>query len=140
MTIDLDILEMLKGQDYFMPEMKYWIKFMILIAFLALIGGFLKKYYFGILAENVTFRVRKDLYSSILQKNIGWHDDRDNGSSVLTSAIAQDTTLLNGVASDTIGTQMDANFALLTGIGIGLGFCWQEALICIALSPLMIIG
>ncbi len=47
-----------------------------------------QKYCFGTLGENVTLKVRKVLYSAILQKEYGFHDHRENGSSVLTSAMA----------------------------------------------------
>jgi hypothetical protein len=43
---------------------------------------------FGNLGENVTLKIRKELYFKILEKNIGWFDFRENGSSVLTSAMA----------------------------------------------------
>jgi len=36
-------------------------------------------------------KIRKLLYLSILKKEIGFHDDRDNGSSILTSIMAHDT-------------------------------------------------
>ena len=57
---------------------------------------------FGYLSEGVTYRIRTELYTAILQKNIGWFDDRQNGASVLTSAMAEDTTIINGCCSDAI--------------------------------------
>lgn len=57
---------------------------------------------FGTLGENVTLSVRKVLYTNILQKNIGWFDHPENGTSVLTSAMAQDTSIINGVSTESI--------------------------------------
>jgi ATP-binding cassette subfamily B (MDR/TAP) protein 1 len=48
----------------------------------------LKSYLFSVLGENVTLQVRRLLYKSILEKNIGWFDEQENQSSVLTSAMA----------------------------------------------------
>ena len=57
---------------------------------------------FSTLGEHVTFLMRGDLYKGILEKNIGWFDHPMNGVSVLTSAMAADTSLINGTASESI--------------------------------------
>lgn len=36
--------------------------------------GFISKYTFGYLAENVTLKIREELYAAILRKDIGWFD------------------------------------------------------------------
>jgi hypothetical protein len=72
----------------------------------------------------VTLVIRKILYSNILQKNIGWFDDRDNGPSVLTSTIASDTALINGISTESLGPMVEAFFSLFGGIIIGLFYCW----------------
>jgi ABC-type multidrug transport system fused ATPase/permease subunit len=66
--------------------------------------GFLfwQKYAFGIIGENVGEQFRAFLYKNILQKNIGFFDDRENGPSVLTSMMASETSLINGVGSESI--------------------------------------
>lgn len=79
---------------------------------------------FGHLGSNVTTAVRTILYHSILEKHIGWFDLRDNGVSVLTSAMAQDTSQVNGTGTESLGPSAEAAFALLGGIGIALGYCW----------------
>jgi len=67
------------------------------------IGTFGGKLCSGILGENVTLKIRQVLYLSILKKNIGWFDHKDNGPSVLTSAMASETAIINGASSDSIG-------------------------------------
>lgn len=92
------------------------------------------------MSENVTLKIRQDLYANILQKNIGWFDLKENGASVLTSIMASETTIINGVSSESVGPQVESMFALFGGIIIGLCYCWPEALICIGLSPFIMIG
>ena len=92
------------------------------------------------MSENVTLKIRQDLYANILQKNIGWFDLKENGASVLTSIMASETTIINGVSSESVGPQVESMFALLGGIIIGLCYCWPEALICIGLSPFIMLG
>jgi len=50
--------------------------------------GFINKYFFGVLGENVTLKIRQDLYESIIRKNIGWFDRYENSPAILTSAMA----------------------------------------------------
>lgn len=51
-------------------------------------------------SNNMVTNVRKDLYESILRKDIGWHDDRDNSAGILTGTLASDVQLLAGVSAE----------------------------------------
>jgi len=55
---------------------------------------------------------------------MGFFDFQENQSSVLTSAMAQDTALINGAASESLGPYIESLFALGGGLGIGFYFCW----------------
>ena len=74
--------------EYLKQEVVYWVVVFAIIGFIMFFTYFLAKKAFGTLGENVTLSVRKVLYDSILQKNIGWFDHPENGTSVLTSAMA----------------------------------------------------
>ena len=50
--------------------------------------GFIQITSFGVIGENVTLIMRKALYSSILSKNIGWFDLKDNSPGQLSSTMA----------------------------------------------------
>ena len=95
---------------------------------------------FGSLGNKVTYKIRDLLYSKILEKNIGWFDHRDNGASVLTSAMAKDTSLVNGVSTESVGPVVEGVCAIGAGLAFGFYFCWQESLICLLVSPVMIIA
>lgn len=58
------------------------------IALINFTSAIVAKNSYGNLGENVTLQIRRMLYESILRKNIGWFDLRENGVSVLTSAMA----------------------------------------------------
>jgi len=55
------------------------------------------------LGAKVTYQMRATLYNSIMSKNIGWFDLRENSVGILSSAMASDTSLVNGVSSESIG-------------------------------------
>jgi hypothetical protein len=68
--------------------------------------------------------MRKVLYKEILQKHIGWFDDSENGVSVLTTSMAQDTSVVNGVSTESLGPSSEGTFAMVAGLVIGFVACW----------------
>lgn len=90
------------GFDYLKSEVTFWSIVMLIIAGICFFSFSLTKKCFGTLGNNVTLEVRKILYAKILEKNIGYFDHPEHGSSVLTSAMASDTHLINGVGSESI--------------------------------------
>ena len=75
---------------------------MSIVGVLSFMFLFWQKYAFAIIGENVGEQFRAFLYKSILQKNIAFFDNRDNGPSVLTSMMASETSLINGVGSESL--------------------------------------
>ena len=68
--------------------------------------------------------MRHELYDSILTKNIGWFDLRENSVGSLSSAMAADTSLVNGVSSESLGPQIEGAFSMTAGLVIGFYYCW----------------
>lgn len=60
--------------DKMNEETNKWIYCILACGGAHLTIGFLSKYSFGYLAENVTLKIRRQLYANILRKNIGWFD------------------------------------------------------------------
>lgn len=59
-----------------------------------------------------------------MEKNIGWFDDRNNGPSVLTSVIAADTALINGISAESLAPAAEGICSLVAGICFGFYYCW----------------
>lgn len=112
------------GYELLEHYIKLYSGLMGVIALLCGIFSVTQKASFGYLGENTTFKIRQDLYMLIIRKNIGWFDDKENGVSVLTSAMAQDTSIINGVSTESLGPQLEGSFALIIGLIIGFIACW----------------
>jgi len=95
-----------------------------IIALTTGLGTMLSKFSFGALGRNVTKEIRTLLYASILSKNIGFFDAKENGTSVLTSAMEEDASVINGVGGESLGPIADAMCAIIVGLVIGFKFCW----------------
>ena len=79
---------------------------MFFCAITAGIAAFFAIYSFGVMGENVTLRIRDELYSSIIRKNIGWFDDKENAPGILSASMASDTQTINGIASEGLASQV----------------------------------
>lgn len=128
------------GDDYLQNEVT---KYSLMIVGVAVINGVaivFQKYSFGFLGNKVTQKVRELLYMNILQKSVGWFDNRDNGPSVLTSVLSADAAAINGVGGESIGPIAESVFGMIGGVGIAFYFSWLQAVVCLLVSPIMIIG
>ena len=99
------------------------------------LGFFTRQYCFGTLSENVTIRIRERLYASILEKNVGWFDDRSHSTSVLTSTMAEETSRLNEASTTSLQPLVTAFFAIVFGQVVGYAYCWPMALGGLAIVP-----
>ena len=96
-------MALMGGPDRVKEELSYWVIFTAILGGATLFGQFSSNYSFGTLGENVTMNVRKLLYGHILEMHMGWFDDKEHGSSVLTSAMAEDTAIINGAGAESFG-------------------------------------
>jgi ATP-binding cassette, subfamily B (MDR/TAP), member 1 len=76
--------------DKIRSDSNYWCMLMLVASVSAFFTGFSQKFSFGVIGENVTLKVRKQLYGSILQKHMGWFDDKMNSPGVLSATMASD--------------------------------------------------
>ena len=118
-------LEVVGGVGVVEDETRKYCTGILIIAFTTGLGMFLSKYSFGTLGQNVTKEVRKLVYASILGKNIGFFDAKENGTSVLTSAMEEDASVINGVGGESVGPFADALCACALGVSIAFYYCWQ---------------
>ena len=54
--------------------------------------------------------------------------------------MAQESSIINGASSESLGPYSESVFAIGGGLALGFYFCWQEALITLACVPAMIIS
>lgn len=112
------------SSSYIEERVKRYSLYMVIIACATFCSGFGNKWAFGRLGANVTLDIRKFLYNHILQKHMGFFDDRTNATGILTAAMAKDTSVINGVSAESLGPVVEAMCALAAGIGIAFYYCW----------------
>ena len=73
---------------------------MVCVAIASGLGVLFQKISFSFLGGNVTYEIRQILYDKVLRKNIGWFDQKEHASGILTKTMSHDTALINGVATE----------------------------------------
>jgi ABC-type multidrug transport system fused ATPase/permease subunit len=121
-------------------DLRQWILALCIIAFLTGLFKFLSVFIFGNIGQNITLNVRANLYRAILTKHVGWHDEPDNATGILSAVLAKDVQSLNGVSTEVLSTYAEAAASMLGGIIVAFCFTWQIALMAVAVSPLSVIG
>ena len=64
--------------DKIRSDSNYWCMLMLITSIVAFFTAFTQKFSFGVIGENVTLKIRKQLYNSILMKHMGWFDEKEN--------------------------------------------------------------
>ncbi|XWS62179.1 hypothetical protein CRYUN_Cryun07bG0188800 [Craigia yunnanensis] len=95
---------------------------------------------FGIMGERLTLRVREVMFSAILKNEIGWFDDLNNGSSMLTSRLETDATFLRGVVVDRSSILIQNVGLVIAAFIIAFILNWRITLVVLATFPLIISG
>jgi len=89
-----------KAEDILKYEILLLTKILVVTAVVTYIFTSNGKRLFGMLSYNLTYGIRKNLYESILVKNIGYFDFPENSTFVLSGIMQNDTTIINGVATE----------------------------------------
>ena len=116
-----------------------WCYIMIAAAILIFFGKALGGVMLEKVSENITGKVRQDLYQSIMRKDIGWHDHRENSAGILTGTLASDVQLLKGVSSEGLGSTIESVVAVMTGLIASFILSWPIALVTVCLLPVFLI-
>jgi len=83
-----------------MADINYFMLISIIIFVAGIVAGFFRVCIFNIVGERMVSRLRIQLYSSILNQEIPFFDEQKSGE--LVSRLGSDTTLLQGVISQSI--------------------------------------
>jgi len=75
---------------------------MLVVGIASFLCTFIAKVAFGFVGENMTQKIRSDLYTEILKKHIGWHDESSNAAGILSSILALEVQLLNGASTEAV--------------------------------------
>lgn len=98
----------------------------------------LQHYFYTLMGERLTRRIREMMFSAILRNEIGWFDFRENSSGLLTSRLASDATLVRGAIADRMSTIVQNVALTVTAFVIAFWLDWRVTLVILATFPLLL--
>lgn len=70
----------------------FWCGMFLVLTVGVLIVGFLNKYIYSYLGENLTYTVRGKLFTGIIFKHLGWFDNKERAPGILSNVLSEDIT------------------------------------------------
>ncbi|KAJ4812820.1 ABC transporter B family member 19 [Rhynchospora pubera] len=105
------------------------------------VGAYLvQHYFFSIMGENLTTRVRRMMLSAILRNEVGWFDEEDNNSSLVAARLAIDAADVKSAIAERISVILQNTTSLLTSFIVGFIIEWRVALLILATFPLLVLA
>ncbi|KAM9968902.1 hypothetical protein ACTFIW_000305 [Dictyostelium discoideum] len=103
------------------------------------ISNFFQGFLFSVIGEKLTYRLRRDCFAAIMRQDVGWFDLPDNSTGKLTSHLATDAALVQGMTSQRLGIVLQNILTMVGGLVIAFYSGWQLTLVIIACFPLVVI-
>ncbi|XP_010480688.1 PREDICTED: ABC transporter B family member 14 [Camelina sativa] len=98
----------------------------------------LQHYFYTLMGERLTSRVRLSLFSAILLNEIGWFDLDENNTGSLTSILSADATLVRSAIADRLSTIVQNISLTVTALALAFFYSWRVAAVVTACFPLLI--
>ncbi|KAL4616237.1 hypothetical protein ACB092_07G184300 [Castanea dentata] len=102
------------------------------------VGAYLiHHYFFSIMGENLTTRVRRMMLAAILRNEVGWFDEEEHNSSLLAARLAID---VKSAIAERISVILQNMTSLLTSFIVAFIVEWRVSLLILANFPLLVLA
>ncbi|KAL5554800.1 hypothetical protein UlMin_042201 [Ulmus minor] len=104
------------------------------------VANFLQHFYFGIMGEKMTERVRRMMFSAMLRNEVGWFDEEENSADTLSMRLANDATFVRAAFSNRLSIFIQDSAAVIVAVLIGMLLEWRYALVALATLPFLTVS
>jgi ABC-type multidrug transport system fused ATPase/permease subunit len=80
------------------------------------------------------------MFSELIYKQLSWYDRKPRLLERLSNLLKDEISKVNGISTEFIGVVSEAMVALVSGLAISFAFEWSMTLICLVLSPILVLG
>ncbi|CAL0328680.1 unnamed protein product [Lupinus luteus] len=95
-------------------------------------------YFYTLMGERLTARVRLLMFSAILKNEVAWFDLNENSTGSLTAMLAADATLVRSALADRLSTIVQNVALTVTAFAIAFTLSWKLTSVVAACLPLLI--
>ncbi|XP_043716827.1 ABC transporter B family member 20-like [Telopea speciosissima] len=121
-------------------EVDKWSLIIACMGIVTVVANFLQHFYFGIMGEKMTERVRRMLFSAMLRNEVGWFDEEENSADNLSMRLANDATFVRAAFSNRLSIFIQDTAAVAVAVLIGMLLQWRLALVALATLPILIVS
>ncbi|KAK1267629.1 ABC transporter B family member 1 [Acorus gramineus] len=104
----------------------------------ALVFNTVQHFFWDVVGENLTVRVREQMMDSVLKNEAAWFDREENSSSRVASRLALDANNVRSAIGDRISVIMQNSALMLVACTAGFVLQWRLALVLIAVFPVVV--
>ncbi|KAJ8439813.1 LOW QUALITY PROTEIN: hypothetical protein Cgig2_029073 [Carnegiea gigantea] len=98
----------------------------------------MQHYFYTLMGERITARVRLSMFKAMLSNEAGWFDWEENGVGSLTLKLAADATLVRTSLVDRLSTIVQNTALIVAAFVMAFKLSWRIAAITVAMFPLLI--
>ncbi|KAK5795315.1 ABC transporter B family member 6 [Gossypium arboreum] len=121
-------------------EVDRWCLIIACMGIVTVVANFLQHFYFGIMGEKMTERVRRMMFSAMLRNEVGWFDEEENNADTLSMRLANDATFVRAAFSNRLSIFVQDSTAVLVALLIGMLLHWRLALVAFATLPVLTVS
>ena len=108
--------------------------FLLYILVLGFIG-FVQKFVFSLAGENLTFKIRYELFESLIHKQVAWFDRKSKAPGIISNMLSEDISNLLGLSTNHLSMFSESATTIICGLTMACIFSWQMSLVTIVLTP-----
>ncbi|KAL7147995.1 hypothetical protein ABFS83_06G149000 [Erythranthe nasuta] len=121
-------------------EINKWCLIIAGMGVVTVVANFLQHFYFGIMGEKMTERVRRMMFSAMLRNEVGWFDEEENSADNLSMRLANDATFVRAAFSNRLSIFIQDGAAVVVAVLIGMFLHWRLALVALATLPILAVS
>lgn len=106
----------------------------------AVVAYLIQHYFFSIMGENLTTRVRRMMLAAILRNEVGWFDEDEHNSSLVAARLAQDAADVKAAVPERISVILQNMTSLLTSFIVAFIVEWKVSLLILGTFPLLVLA
>ncbi|XP_010684039.2 ABC transporter B family member 1 [Beta vulgaris subsp. vulgaris] len=104
----------------------------------ALIFNTLQHFFWDVVGENLTKRVREKMMAAVIKNEMAWFDQEENESARIATRLALDANNVRSAIGDRISVIMQNSALMLVACTAGFVLQWRLALVLIAVFPVVV--
>ncbi|XP_061354281.1 ABC transporter B family member 1-like isoform X2 [Gastrolobium bilobum] len=104
----------------------------------ALIFNTLQHFFWDIVGENLTKRVREKMLTAVLKNEMAWFDQEENESARIAARLALDANNVRSAIGDRISVIVQNTALMLVACTAGFVLQWRLALVLVAVFPVVV--